>query len=206
MTNLPASEEAFVQSQPQRTPRFTDIISGEGMPMLSAFGSVVMMAILFGRNLSHLHRPEPQENDHDLNGGYWQRHRSVDNILLHFALTMPSHIRLPAGILDPNVIFCNMAIHTSTICLHQAAIFKAEKNQMPEQIIIESKRRCIVAADQISNIMKMISHVDLTTVSILLLQDVEADHSPSPSDEPLLVILRVHRRTCLCTIPQVPTR
>lgn len=59
-----------------------------------------------------------------------------------------------------------MAIHTSTICLHQAAIYKAEKNKMPDQIITESKRRCIVAADQISNIMKMISHMDLTTVSL----------------------------------------
>lgn len=124
------------------------------------------MGVLFGRNLSHLHRPEPHENDSDLNGGYWQRHRSYDNTLLHFALAMPSHLRLPAGILDPNVVFCNMAIHTSTICLHQTAIFKAEKNQMPAQIITESKRRCIVAADQISNIMKMISHQDLTTVSI----------------------------------------
>ena len=67
---------------------------------------------------------------------------------------------------DPNVIFCNMCIHTSTICLHQAAIFKAEKNKMPDQIITESKRRCIVAADQISSIMKLISHIDLTRVSI----------------------------------------
>ncbi|KAE8418148.1 hypothetical protein BDV36DRAFT_163992 [Aspergillus pseudocaelatus] len=123
------------------------------------------MAYMFGRNLSHLHRPDPQDNDHDLNGLYWQRHRSHDNVLLHFALAMPNHLRLPAGMSDPNVIFCNMAIHTSTICLHQAAIFKAEKNRMPEQIITESKRRCIVAADQISNIMKMISHMDLTALN-----------------------------------------
>ncbi|KAL4892167.1 fungal-specific transcription factor domain-containing protein [Aspergillus ambiguus] len=164
-TNLPASEEAFVQGQPQRTSRFEDIIVGDGLSTLSPFGGVVIMAVLFGRHLAHLHRPESQDNDHDLNGGYWQRHRSYDNVLLHFALAMPSHLRLPAGILDPNVIFCNMAIHTSTVCLHQAAIFKAEKNKMPAQIIIESKRRCIVAADQISNIMKMISHLDLTTMN-----------------------------------------
>lgn len=67
---------------------------------------------------------------------------------------------------DPNIIFSNMCIHTSTICLHQAAIFKAEKNKMPSQMIIESKRRCIVAADQIANIMKLISHMDLTIVSM----------------------------------------
>jgi DNA-binding transcriptional regulator LsrR (DeoR family) len=67
---------------------------------------------------------------------------------------------------DVNVIFANMNIHTSTICLHQAAIFKAEKNKMSNQIVTESKRRCLVAANQISSIMKMVSHVDLTIVGL----------------------------------------
>ncbi|KAF7592765.1 hypothetical protein BBP40_012523 [Aspergillus hancockii] len=164
-TNLPATEEAFIKSKPQRTLRVEDILAGDGLSTLSPFGSVSFMAYMFGRNLTHLHRPDPQDNDHDLNGLYWQRHRSHDNVLLHFALTMPNHLRLPAGMSDPNVIFCNMAIHTSTICLHQAAIFKAEKNKMPQQIITESKRRCIVAADQILNIMKMISHMELTSMN-----------------------------------------
>ncbi|GFF25390.1 uncharacterized transcriptional regulatory protein C530.05 [Aspergillus udagawae] len=165
MTNLPASEESFVKSKPERTLRLSSVMRGEGIATLSSLASVVLMSGMFGRNLNHLHRPDPQDNDHDLNGEYWKRHRCLDNILLHFALTMPSHLRLPAGIADPNVVFCNMAIHTSTICLHQAAIFKAEKNKMPDQIITESKRRCIVAADQISSIMKMISHTDLTLMN-----------------------------------------
>ncbi|KAF7160948.1 hypothetical protein CNMCM5623_006510 [Aspergillus felis] len=165
MTNLPASEASFVKSKPERTLRLSSVMRGEGIATLSSLASVVLLSGMFGRNLNHLHRPDPQDNDHDLNGEYWKRHRSLDNILLHFALTMPSHLRLPAGIADPNVVFCNMAIHTSTICLHQAAIFKAEKNKMPDQIITESKRRCIVAADQISSIMKMISHTDLTLMN-----------------------------------------
>lgn len=169
MTDLPASETPFVKSKPERTLRLSSVMVGEGISTLSPFASVVLVACLFGRNLTHLHRPDPQDNDHDLNGEYWKRHRGLDNILLHTALTMPSHLRLPAGISDPNVIFSNMAIHTSTICLHQAAIFKAEKNKMPCQIITESKRRCIVAADQISSIMKMISHMDLTVVRLPLL-------------------------------------
>ncbi|PLN85367.1 putative C6 transcription factor Prf [Aspergillus taichungensis] len=164
-TNLPATEEAFIKSKPESTARLTDVLVGDGISTLSSCAGLGFMACLFGRNVVHLHRPDPHDNDHDLNGLYWQRHRSHDNILLHFTLAMPNHLRLPAGVRDPNVIFCNMAIHTSTICLHQAAIYKAEKNKMPDQIITESKRRCIVAADQISNIMKMISHMDLTTMN-----------------------------------------
>lgn len=123
------------------------------------------MACLFGRNLTHLHRPSEEDRDHDMNGEFWKRHRALDNILLKTALSLPPQLRLPAGISDANIVFCNMNIHTSTICLHQAAIFKADKNRMSPQISAESKRRCIVAADQITNIMKMISHIDLSTVS-----------------------------------------
>lgn len=166
MTNLPSTEESFIKSKPQRTLRLADALTGEGNATLSPLASVVLLAALFGRNLTHLHRPDPQDNDYDLNGEFWKRHRSYDNLLLSIALQLPSHLRLPAGMDDPNIIFSNMCIHTSTICLHQAAIFKAEKNKMPSQMIIESKRRCIVAADQIANIMKLISHMDLTIVSM----------------------------------------
>jgi hypothetical protein len=168
MTNLPASEDSFLKSKPQRTLRLSDIIAGEGIATLAPFACVVVLTSLFGRNLVHIHRPLPNDNDHDLNGEFWKRHRSHDNILLHIALSLPDHLRLPSGMSDVNVIFANMSIHTSTICLHQAAIFKAEKNKMPNQITIESKRRCLVAANQISSIMKMISHVDLTSVSLNL--------------------------------------
>ena len=144
--------------------QLSDILKGEGAGQLSSFGGVILLSTIFGRNLTHLHRPDEQENDHDLNGAFWKRHRSLDNILLNTSLSLPATLRLPAGISDPNTIFLNMNIHTATICLHQAAIFKADKNRLPAQISAESKRRCIVAADQITNIMKMISHVDMAQV------------------------------------------
>lgn len=166
MTNLPATDEAFEKSKPQRTLPLSEVLSNEGASTLSPFAGVVLMACLFGRNLTHLHRPDTHDNDHDLNGEFWKRHRALDNILLNTSLSLPTHLRLPAGLEDSNIVFTNMNIHTSTICLHQAAIFKADKNRMPAQISAESKRRCIIAADQITNIMKMISHIDLSTASL----------------------------------------
>lgn len=137
----------------------------DGAASLSPFGGVVLMACLFGRNLNHLHRTDGESDEHDLNGEFWKRHRALDNILLNTSLSLPYHLRLPAGIHDANIVFVNMNIHASTICLHQAAIFKADKNNVSRQISVESKRRCIIAADQIANIMRMVSHVDLATVS-----------------------------------------
>lgn len=166
MTHLPASEDAFNKSMPEETLDLADVMAADGASTLSPFGGIVLMACLFGRNLTHLHRPNEEDKDYDLNGEFWKRHRALDNILLNTSLSLPAQLRLPAGLADANVVFCNMNIHTSTICLHQAAIFKADKNRMQPQISAESKRRCIIAADQITNIMKMISHIDLATVSL----------------------------------------
>jgi len=77
------------------------------------------------------------------------------------------HLKLPNGLSNPNIVFTNMNIHTSTICLHQAAIYKADKNHLPASISAESKVRCITAANEIASVMRMISHMDLSAVSFL---------------------------------------
>ncbi|KAK0733375.1 fungal-specific transcription factor domain-containing protein [Lasiosphaeria miniovina] len=162
LTNLPSSDEAFDLSRPEQTQPLTEAMSPAGAGKLSAYGGIVLMACLFGRNLVHLHRPDVDDRDHDLNGEFWKRHRHMDNILLNTSLCLPSHLKLPIGLGNPNIVFTNMCIHTSTICLHQAAIFKADKNRLPASVSSESKVRCITAANEIASIMRMISHQDLS--------------------------------------------
>jgi hypothetical protein len=162
---LPVSEESFERGRPAKTITLKEAMTADGASLLSPFGGVCLMASLFGRNLIHLHRPNADERDDDLNGEFWRRHRHMDNILLNIQLSLPAHFRLPAGYQQANVVFTNMNIHTSTICLHQAAIFKAEKNRMPSSVSAESKIRCITAAAQIASIMRMVCHLDLSGVS-----------------------------------------
>ncbi|KAI1432000.1 fungal-specific transcription factor [Xylaria sp. CBS 124048] len=165
ITNLPASEEAFNLSRPEQTETLANAMSPAGASKLSPFGGVVLMATLFGRNLTHLHRPDVDDRDHDMNGEFWKRHRFLDNVLLNTSLCLPNQLKLPAGLSNPNNIFTNMNIHTSTICLHQAAIFKADKNRLPATVSSESKVRCITAANEIARIMRMASHMDLSTMN-----------------------------------------
>jgi len=102
----------------------------------------------------------------------WRSHRKIDNILLNMVLHLPSHLRLPAGPSSSNTIFLNMTLQSATICLHQAAIAKAEKVGQGfgyETMVVESRARCAAAAHEIANIMKRIAHFDLSTVSIPLL-------------------------------------
>ncbi|KAL1883883.1 hypothetical protein VTK73DRAFT_7671 [Phialemonium thermophilum] len=165
MTNMPASNEAFELSRPEETSTLEDALGPAGAGKLTSFGGVVLMACLFGRNLTHLHRPDIDDRDHDLNGAFWKRHRSMDNILLNTSLCLPGSLKLPTCLGDANAVFTNMCIHTSTICLHQAAIFKADKNKLPSSVSSESKVRCITAANEIASIMRMVSHLDLAAMN-----------------------------------------
>lgn len=163
MTNLPATDEAYNKSIPQETSSLDTVINLQGAAAaLSPFGGVVLIAHFFGCNLIHLQRPEPDDREHDIQGEFWKRHRSMDNTLLNTSLNLPLHLRLPAGVRDPNTVFLNMNIHTSTICLHQAAIFKAEKNDMPISLIEQSNTRCLLAASEITSIMRLINHLDIS--------------------------------------------
>jgi hypothetical protein len=166
-TNLPASDDAFDRSKPMPTGSLEQGLEPNGATGLQGLGCIVLTAAMFGRNLLHLHRPGEDDHDEDINGGFWNRHRAIEQILLQTSLNLPDHLRLPSGLTDPNVVFANMCMHTSAICLHQAAIFKADKHRMPASVSNESKIRCVTAAAEIASIMRMISHMDLSAVSWL---------------------------------------
>jgi hypothetical protein len=164
MTLLPSSEESYNKSKPTISPSLEQAFKQSAVAYVSPFSGVILIACLLGRNLTHLHRPTPHDNEEDLNGAFWQRHRQLESILSNITLALPDHLRLPAGLPDPNVIFMNMLLHTSVICLHQAAIFKADKNHLPQHVISESRARCVTGAAEITRIMRMMSHLDLSTV------------------------------------------
>ncbi|OJD38624.1 c6 transcription factor [Diplodia corticola] len=165
LTNLPATDEAFEKSRPEKSISLEQALAVGGASKLTPYAGCSVMAAMFGRNLLHLHRPTNDERESDINGEFWERHRRLDNMLLNLALALPEDMRLPAGINNPNVVFMTMKIHTSVICLHQAAIFKADKNRMPAHIAQESKIRCVTAASEIASVMRLIAHMDTSTMN-----------------------------------------
>ncbi|ROV91821.1 hypothetical protein VSDG_06465 [Cytospora chrysosperma] len=167
LTNLPSSEEAFEKSKPMQTGFLVTVMAQGVTASLQPLGGVVLTAALFGRNLLHLDRLSPDEDDDMMDGEFWTRHRSIEAILLNTALSLPDHLRLhvPSSLTNPNVVFFNMSLHTSAICLHQTAIFKADKQGLPANVSSESKVRCVTAAGEIASLMRMISHIDLAPMN-----------------------------------------
>lgn len=178
-------------------------LSVGGSSRLTPFAGVCVLACMFGRNLLHLHRPTSNEREDDINGEFWERHRRLDNMLLNLALALPEDMRLPAGINNPNVVFMTMKIHTSVICLHQAAIFKADKNRMPAHIAQESKIRCVTAASEIAGIMRLIAHMD---TSLVRFPKTKANGGALTfhTDEPVHFFLCLRGGAGLRTVPEKP--
>ena len=164
-TNLPASEEAFELGVAEQTPSLAEALTPEGASTISPLGGVILSATLYGHNFEHLHRTGPNENPGDpANGEFWKRHRKMDNVLSNTFMFLPDHLRLPAGLRNMNIVFLHMNIHASSICLHQAAIVTANKHNVAGNIIRQSEARCLMAAEEITNIMRLICQVDASQV------------------------------------------
>jgi hypothetical protein len=88
----------------------------------------------------------------------------MDNVLSNTFMFLPDHLRLPSGARNMNVVFIHMNIHASAICLHQAAVLTAQKHNLDPNFILKSHARCLMAAEEITNIMRLVSHVDASTV------------------------------------------
>ncbi|KAH8801521.1 fungal-specific transcription factor domain-containing protein [Xylogone sp. PMI_703] len=160
-TNLPSTERAFEAGIEERTPTLQEALTPEGAAILSPYGGVVLSACLFGHNFQHLQKTGPNERPDDLAGGeFWKRHRRMDNVLSNTFMFLPEHLRLPQGIRDLNVVFLNMNIHTSAICLHQAAVLAAQRYNLDPKFIRQCQERNLMAAEEVTNIMRLVTHVN----------------------------------------------
>jgi len=120
----------------------------------------VVTCHIFTQLLKHVHRPLPDDCPEDYQRGkYWKRHRELDNILSSSFMFLPERFRLPKYCRDPVAIFQNLNLHASVICLHNSACDKVDKFKLPSHIKEASQMRCLTAAYEVVNIMKMTSHV-----------------------------------------------
>ncbi|KAI9641400.1 hypothetical protein NHQ30_010202 [Ciborinia camelliae] len=190
-TNLPCSNDAFDLGIEEKTCSLAEALTPEGASTISSFAGVVLSACLFGQNTEHMFKSSSDDGANDIaNGEFWKRHRRMDNILSSTFMFLPDHLRLPAGLRDPSIVFFHMNIHCSTICLHQGAVLTAERENISQSVIQQSEARSLMAAEEITNLMRLISHFDafkmsswigfcLYIASGVILQDVRKD-KPNP--------------------------
>ncbi|KAL9043245.1 MAG: hypothetical protein Q9214_003564, partial [Letrouitia sp. 1 TL-2023] len=125
------------------------------------FAGAVIMAAFTGRCLRHLQRSHKAEIEPDFSYDFWTQHYSIDQAIVQTFVSTLGHLNIPNainnvnGTSDPNVLFLNMNMHTTVICLHQAAAMQAEKSGLPATVVMESEHRITTAAQQVANIMRL---------------------------------------------------
>jgi len=156
-TRLPCSEEAFESGTEEKSSTLGAVFGGA---QYSTFAATVVTCHIFTRLLKHVHRPLPDDSPDDYERGkYWRRHRELDNMLSSSFMFLPERFRLPKYHRDPVAIYQNLNLHASVICLHISACDKVDKYKLSGHIKQASRMRCLTAAYEIVNIMKLTMHI-----------------------------------------------
>ncbi|CAM1502897.1 Fc.00g076730.m01.CDS01 [Cosmosporella sp. VM-42] len=156
VTRLPAAEDAFITGRKEESPFLYEVFSGANY---SGFAGTVVICQIFKIILHHVHRSKPNDRPEDvMHGNFWIRHRELDNKLSSVFMFLPEKLRLPLNLRDPTATHTNLNLHAAIICLHHAAIEKADKHHLPEAVKLASICRLKTAAEEIVNIIKLTSH------------------------------------------------
>ncbi|RKL24184.1 hypothetical protein BFJ72_g14336 [Fusarium proliferatum] len=152
-TRLPASEEAFVEDRKEDAPFLDEAIQGA---QYTGFAGTILTCEIFKIILRHVHRSKPDSRNEDLmHGSFWTRHRDLDNTLSSLFMFLPEKFRLPENVRDVSALHLNLNLHAAIICLHHAAVEKADKHNLPDHVKQGSVTRLRAAAEEIVNIMRL---------------------------------------------------
>ncbi|OBS19384.1 hypothetical protein FPOA_11109 [Fusarium poae] len=169
-TRLPVSDEAFAYGRLEQT-RFLGDQLIEAEPH-SSFAGRVLTAHIFHRTIEHNNSDDGRGQGAETltDDAYWQQHRAIDNDLKFMLLMLPKNLCLPTNYKSHNAVFVNVMLHTATICLHRAALWRMKSNiqGLPSYMIRLSQDRLVPAAEEILNIFKMIPELGTTFANPLI--------------------------------------
>ncbi|KAJ9614980.1 hypothetical protein H2200_001054 [Cladophialophora chaetospira] len=169
-TKLPSSEEDFILGQAtSRSVSMQVAMTPEGVKNLSLFAATAMIAGIFGRTVTHLHRRELFDGDQeDSENAFWRRHQYLDGVLLNTLQNLPSHLQIHSSLFNPRSVLLHINIQASTICLHQAAIFRAIPSPDKTYDMMTSKMRALGAAETMMTILRVVDPIVLANMGAWL--------------------------------------
>ncbi|KAL8389192.1 hypothetical protein RB599_010993 [Gaeumannomyces hyphopodioides] len=199
-TNLPCPEDAYERGQEQEMGKLPSLFT-DGSVAYSPLSSAVGICHIFNLLLAHVNRARANDGGGDLeHGAFWRRHREIDNLLLSGLMSLPAcrsrpcvggghpHHRRRPGPHDwqlggPMHVRLNM--HASVICLHMAAVDRAEAHGLAADIKRTSHARVLMSAHEIVKITRGMAAAAAAASS--------APQPPQPSQAAKAPTLYLHR-------------
>ncbi len=133
---------------------------------------MVLMVSLYGRCRQHCQASHEQDMSGDLSYSFWLHHYELDREIAHYSTKLFGHLNAQARPDDPLGLALSMNMCAITISLHEVAMTKAKKGNLPATLITEGQNRCMAAAMEIVEIVQLShqlkpSQVGLSLVGLL---------------------------------------
>lgn len=191
-TRLPCSDEAFACGKEEKAPLLQEVFEGAAY---STFASCAVTCHIFNQILKHIHVRKPGDRPEDIEyGGFWTRHREIDNQLSRIFMFLPSALRIPLNVKSPVAVQTTLNLHAAVICLHNSAVDICDEHDLPSHIKQSSVARLMLAAQEIVKTLKLTagmwsSYVRVPLWSTLFPISPEGLHHVGPYDHYVGAIL-----------------
>ena len=122
------------------------------------------MVSMYCRCLRHFQASYEQDLTDDLSYGFWLHHYQIDSTLTRYSTDLLGHLNTQARLDDPLALSLNMNLAAVNICLHEAAIAKAQRGKLPATLIMESQNRCMATAMEVAEDVRLSQQLDPSKV------------------------------------------
>ena len=147
-------------------PSLNNATTFAGTTLISAFAGVVLMVSLYTRCLKHFQASYEQDQTGDLTYGFWLHHYRLDKTVVDYSANLLGHLTSQARLHDPLALCLNINLCAVNICLHEAALEKAQKGKLPATLVAESENRCTAAAMEIVGDVRLSQQLDSSQVCL----------------------------------------
>lgn len=140
---LPSSSE-FPDFLDEKMPRLDQVFDLTETVLLSSFAANTLMISLYQRYFRHV-----ESSYNERSQGFWETHYAIDNAVEHCRATLLApHMNGNSGN-DPLAVGLRMNLDSIKINLHETALFRVEKDQLPENLATDANSKCAFAVTDI---------------------------------------------------------
>jgi hypothetical protein len=148
-TSLPTSPTA-TQSECVPMPSLGHASRVYGTGEVPSFTGLVLMVQLYRRCLGHIRASVESDLAPSSVYSFWEHHYTIDKDLQSCSNTLLGKLDAQALLDDDFALALNLNLCAIDICLHEAAILRAQQDSLPLTLVMECKSRCYQAAARIA--------------------------------------------------------
>lgn len=140
---LPSSSE-YPDLLDEKMPRLDQVFDLSETVSLSSFAANTLMISLYQRYFRHV-----ESSHNEMSQGFWETHYAIDKAVEHCRTTLLApHMNGNSGN-DPLAVGLRMNLDSIKINLHETALFRVEKDQLPENLATDANSKCAFAVADI---------------------------------------------------------